>query len=252
MEKLLDINQDGYSIRCKIYYAKEFRQIEEVVIATYGFGGSKENKGIAKMAERFLGKRKNGAVLVFDWPCMGADARKKLLLSECLTYLTLVIQYAKETLHATKLYNYSTSFGAFMTLKYIGEVEQPWDRIVLRSAAICLDRTMNQSISPEDHEKLKKGKEVLAGHERQLKIDQAFLDDLAKTDLMHQDFMGIADQCLLIHGTKDAMIPLEEIQEFSENNVIDLVIVEQADHGFMDPSKMDFAIAKTIEFLIEE
>ena len=64
------------------------------MICTHGFGGNKENHSAAKFAQQLITKYKGYGVLVFDWPCHGADARKKLVLEEFMTYLTLVVDYA--------------------------------------------------------------------------------------------------------------------------------------------------------------
>ena len=85
MEKLFDINEKGYSVRCKLFYDKDIHSIDKVVIATHGFGGFKDNKSVEKFAERIDTKYKGFGVITFDWPCHGQDARKKLLISECQT-----------------------------------------------------------------------------------------------------------------------------------------------------------------------
>ena len=38
MEKYIDINENGYSVRCKLFYQKDFRNIPNLVICTHGFG----------------------------------------------------------------------------------------------------------------------------------------------------------------------------------------------------------------------
>ena len=52
MEKYFDINESGFSIRCKLYYNKDLHDLPHIVVATYGFGGNKDNKAIEKFAER--------------------------------------------------------------------------------------------------------------------------------------------------------------------------------------------------------
>ena len=56
--------------------------------------------------------------------------------------------------------------------------------------------------------------------------------------------MPFADEILILHGTKDELVPFGDSKEFAENNVIDFEPVENADHRFQSPEKMDFAIAK--------
>ena len=81
MEKHFDINQQGFSIRCKLFVKdsdKNTRTFSNVVLVTHGFGSSKETAGTVKFAEHLTSKYKGYAVIAFDWPCHGADARKKL------------------------------------------------------------------------------------------------------------------------------------------------------------------------------
>ena len=44
MEKYIDINENGLSVRCKLFYQKDFRNIPNLAICTHGFGGNKENQ----------------------------------------------------------------------------------------------------------------------------------------------------------------------------------------------------------------
>ncbi len=250
MEKFFDINEQGFSIRCKLFYDKDIHSIDKVVIATHGFGGFKDNKSVEKFAQRLDTKFKGFGIITFDWPCHGQDARKKLLISECQTYLGLVIDYAKNVLNAKALYNYSVSFGGFNTLKYIADNGNPFDKIALRSTSVKLYDIMYSTISDDDHKKLSRGKEVLAGRDRKMKISKEFLDSLKTTDeeIAAFDYVDYADNILMLHGTLDDSVPIDNAREFSDKNIIELVEIEKADHRFSDPKRMDFAIQKIIEF----
>ena len=117
MEKHFDINADGYSVRCKLFAHSDARTYARIVICTHGYGGSKDRANIQKFAEKEMAKYKTDAVIAFDWPCHGQDARKKLVLSECMEYLTLVVKHAKDVLQAQDIFIYSVSFGGYLTLK---------------------------------------------------------------------------------------------------------------------------------------
>ena len=252
MEKNFDINEQGFSIRCKLYYNKDLHAVKNVVLSLYGFGGNKDNNPTAKFAERLTTKYKGYGVICFDWPCHGQDARNKLILSECITYLELVIKYAKEELHAEAVYNYSVSFGSYITLKYIAEKGNPFNKIALRSTAVDLYSIMYDTMTEEDKAKLAKGKEVLHGYERKIKLNKEFLDDLKSSDIRQNEYYDYADDILMIHGTKDEMAPFAEAEKFAEENVIEMIPVEKADHPFSNPKYMDFAIQKIIEFFAPE
>jgi len=250
MEKLFDINEDGFSIRCKLYYNKDIHNLSDIVICTHGFGGFKNNKAIEKFAERICTKYKGYGVVCFDWPCHGDDARKKLVLGECLTYLENVIRFCKQEYKAERIYNYSTSFGAYLTMVYIMKNTNPFQKIALRSPAFRMHESLTRGLSEEDKTKLSKGKEILMGRERLIRIEKEFLDEVKENDITKYEFFDYADDILVIHGTKDEMIPIEYSETFSEENVIEMVTVLNADHRFSDPKTMDFAIQKIIEFFM--
>ena len=178
----------------------------------------------------------------------GMDARKKLTIDECLTYLTLVTEYAKEVMKAKRVYNYSSSFGGYLTLRYLIEKGDPFTKIALRCPAVCMYQSMMSYLSEDDKNKLRKGKEISVGFERKMKVDQSFFDSLKSFDVMKHEYFDFADSMLIIHGTKDEMIPIEESRRFAENNVIEFIPVEGANHPFQNPDHMALAIHKIIEF----
>lgn len=251
MEKKFDINEEGLSIRCKLFCRdsdKMTRTFSHIAVITHGFGSNKDTAGTANFGEHLVAKYKNYAAIAFDWPCHGEDARKKLSVEECLTYLRLVTAYARKELQAERLYNYSTSFGAYLTLRYIKERENPFTKIALRSPAVNMLESMRNHISDEERSKLVRGKEILVGFERKMKMDQSFLDALGAFDLMKQEYFDFADDMLILHGTKDQMIPMEKSQAFAENNVISFLPVEGANHPFQNQNHMALAISRIVEF----
>ena len=129
MQKYFDINESGYSIRCKLY-CNDVHAIKKAVIFGHGFGGHKDNKAAEKFAAKLISKHREFCVVTFNWPCHGDDARKNLLLGECDTYLTTVIEYVKREFHTDEIYGYATSFGGYLFLKYIAEHKEiHWNAI---------------------------------------------------------------------------------------------------------------------------
>lgn len=249
MEKNFDINEQGGSIRCKLFYDKDPHSAENVVLILHGFGSSKELKSNSKFGERLTAKYKNYAAIAFDLPAHGADARKKLTLAECLNYVQIVVDYAKAKLQAQNLFIYATSFGGYLALKYIAEKGNPFSKIALRAPAVQMQQTLLSNMTEEERSKITKGREVLLGFERKMKIGKDFLDELEQGNIAQNDYLDFADNILLIHGTADEMVNIETSQAFADNNVIELIAVEGADHPFSNPKHMDLAIGKVVEFL---
>ena len=249
MEKYFDINEAGYSIRCKLY-CSDLHKIKKIVIFGHGFGGHKDNKAAEKFAAKLISKHREFCVITFNWPCHGDDARKNLQLSECDTYLTFVIEYAKRVFETEEIYAYATSFGGFLFLKYIAEHGNPFKKIALRCPAITIyDSMIHRIMSQDDYDKIMKGKPVLVGFDRKIKISKPFLDELEAADIRKHDFTDYADDILILHGTRDEVIPFDVSAEFADDNVIELIALQNGDHRFTDPKIMDLAIHNIIEFM---
>lgn len=250
MEKYFDINEQKLSVRCKIY-CKDLRNIKKVVVFGHGFGGHKDNKAAARFAEQTIAKYKDAAVLTFDLPCHGQDARNRLSLTDCDTYISIVLDYIRKQ-YTDEIYCYATSFGGYLMLKYISEHGNPFKKVALRCPALCIHESlMNRIMVKEDHLQLAKGKDALVGFDRKVKLNQAFLDELRDNDVREREFIDYADDILLIHGTKDEIIPYEGTVEFAEANVIELVTVQNADHRFSNKPHLDQAHADILKFFFK-
>lgn len=248
MERYFEINESGHNIRCKLY-CREPRAVRRAVIFAHGFGGHKDNSAAAKFAEKLLSKYKNTALITFDLPCHGGDVKKKLCLQDCGTYLSLVIKTAKERFQAEELYACATSFGGYLTLKYIYENGSPFRRIALRCPAVNLyDALTGTIMSPEELEKIQKGKDTLIGFDRKVPVSLRFLQEIRENDIQKYDFLDWAEDILILHGTEDEIIPFETVNTFAENNLMEFIPVEGADHRFRNPLKMDLAIKHILEF----
>ena len=248
MEKYFAINQDGQSIRCKLYYEKN-HPMERIIVSVHGFAGHKDNAACKRFAERVLTKYKGVGVLSFDLPYHGEDVKKKLVLKDCLSYLHTVAAYCKDQLQAEKLYAYATSFGGFLVLRYLLDFGNPFERIALRCPAINMAESLTRRVmKQEELEKLLKGKNVCVGFDRKVEITRSFLTELQDADIGHGDFLDYAENILILHGTKDEIVPFEESQRFADDQLMEFVPVENADHRFQNPACMELATKAVLSF----
>lgn len=252
MEKKFDINRDGLSVRCLYYCGKDAKAVTDIVIATYGFGGNKENHATKKFAERLISKYRHFAVITFDWPCHGEDARNRMILDEFTEYYQMVIDHARSDLGAERIYAYGTSLGGYITLLYLEEKGNPFTKIALRVPALHMYENFAGSITEDEWKTLGKGKDITRGFTRKIKLSQDFLDELKAHDVSKGDYLEFADDMLIIAGSKDEYTSVDDIVQFCDDNVIDYEVVENADHPFTDPRLMDLAISKIIGFFGNE
>ena len=241
------VSRGGYNVSCKLYY-DDIKAIRSLVLFGHGFGGHKDNKAAERFAGRALDKL-GMATLTFNWPCHGDDVRKKLRLADCDGYLTAVIEDVRARFDAPRLCAYATSFGGFLFLKYISEHGSPFVKIALRCPAIDIYQVQTEKImTAEDRERIEKGKEAAVGFDRKVALDKPYLDEIRTVDLLHTDFTPWMDDVLILHGTKDEIVPMDMVRRFADDQLMEFVPIENADHRFQDPRAMDEAIKAILEF----
>lgn len=248
MHRYFEINEKGHNIRCKLY-CQDPKSIERVVIFGHGFGGHKDNGAAEKFAQRLISKYKRFAVITFNWPSHGDDVKKKLQLEACSDYLGLVTGYVRQKYRTEEIYCYATSFGGYLTLKYIFEQGNPFRKIALRCPAVNMYEVLTGAImSREERAALLKGKEIPVGFDRKILVGPVLLEELKRSDIRQWDFLEYAEDILILHGTADEIVPFEAAFGFAERNLIEFAAVEGADHRFRDPDKMEQAIKQILAF----
>lgn len=242
MQKYFSVNEQGSSIRCKLYCDSP-KGVKKAVLYGHGFSGHKDNKAAQRFAEYVLKKHRDVAIVTYDAPCHGDDVKKKLSLSDCGAYIGAVAGHIKGQLGADELYAYATSFGGYQYLKYITENSNPFRRIALRSPAVNMFDVLSARImTPDERKALSKNKPVSVGFDRKIRVTQSFLDELKEADITVRDFHAYADEILILHGTKDEVVPFDVVEAFARKNNIRFISVENADHRFIDPKHMDIAV----------
>lgn len=247
MEKYFEINKSGQDIHCKLYFSSG-SPIEKVVLFGHGFAGHKDNGAAHKFADRVLSEFKVTAVLIYDLPGHGDDTQK-LTMGNCMAYMSIVIDYIKSELHTEQIYSYATSFGGYLILKYISEFGDPFVKIALRCPAVNMADVLTKTImNAEELDGILKGKCVQVGFDRKIEVDRRFVAELEEADIQTLDYSEYAHDILILHGTKDEVVPFEADKYFAKRSNIEFIPVEGADHRFQNPACMEAATKKVIEF----
>lgn len=248
MERYFEINEAGHNIRCKLY-CRDVHTIRQVVVFCHGFGGHKDNSAAAKFAERLTSKHKYAALVTFNWPCHGDDVKKRLSLEVCLEYLRIVAEHVGEKFRADSLYCYATSFGGYLTLLYLTRMGNPFRKIVLRCPAVPMAEVLLGTIAGDgDAELLRKGREVAVGFDRKVPVSPAFVRELEENDIRKCEFLDWAEDMLILHGTQDEIVPFDQVNAFCEEQLIEFVPIQGADHRFRSQRAMDQAIKCILDF----
>lgn len=246
--RYFEINENGHNIRCKLYCADP-RAIRKIVVFGHGFGGHKDNGAAERFAEWMVSKYKGTAMVTFNWPCHGDDVKKKLSLADCGAYLELVVAYLKHRYETEDLYAYATSFGGYLVLKYLAENGNPFRKVALRCPAVNMYEVLTRAIMDADAlDKLQKGREVPVGFDRKIPVNPRFLEELQEKDIRAWEYLDYAEDILVLHGTADEIVPFGAAEAFCENQLIEFIPVDGADHRFRNPQKMDQAIKEILDF----
>lgn len=249
MEKYFEITENGKNIKCKMYYKNE-NEVKDVIISCHGFGGSKDNNFSKKLSEVLLSKFDDKCIITFDWPCHGDDVRKNLNLKDCNDYLSLIIKFVEEKYNTQNLYLNATSFGGYLSLKYIYENGNPFKKISLRCPAINMGKVLYYNVLKEqDRLTLEKGKSVYTGYEKLVKITPQFIDELYAKDISNIDFETYSNNIIIIHGVNDELVSFDTVKIFSEANNIPLYPINDCGHIFNDPAKAREAIDDISDYL---
>ena len=245
--KYFNKKEKGHSVRCKLYF-NDMRAIKRIVICLHGFTGHMDNKAVERFADYVLKKNKDVAILIYNAPCHGDDVKKKLSLEDCDAYITLVTDYAKKQFKTDELYVYANSFGGYQALKYLSEHKCPFRKTALRCPAVNMFTVMDSLLIPEDRAVLEKNKPCSVGFDRKVTVTPGLLEELRSYDVRQLDYLDYAEDLLILHGTADEVVPFDVSREFAENNLIEFIPVEKADHRFQNPVHMSLAIKYVMEF----
>ena len=79
-------------------------------------------------------------------------------------------------------------------------------------------------------------------------IDQKFMDEIKMLSDKQLDLIDYADDLLIIQGTSDEIVSCDTVKQFADDNVIECILVENADHRFRDQDKLKLAHSYIIDF----
>lgn len=247
MYRYFDIQENGRTIRCKLYFHQE-QPIRHLVIFCHGFGGHKDNGAAEKYAQKMLSRQQNAAMLAFNWPCHGDDETQTLRLEDCNAYLEQVIRWARQELAPEKLFAYATSFGGYLTLKFLAENGNPFEKIALRCPAVNMYDVITGTImSREELAAAEAGAQIPVGFDRKILIDHPFLLELRRHDVQKMDYSHCAGAMLILQGKEDEVVPFAAVERFAREQGIAFLPVDGADHRFQNPGKMKQAIEDILQ-----
>ncbi len=217
-----EIQPDDHPIPCKEYLPDG--EVKLAVLGVHGFGGDKESSVLKALAMRL--EPLGGALVCFDFPCHGESGTPDNMLSVdiCQRDLAAAADEIRKRFPNADKGIFATSFGGYITLFCLDRLKD--FSIVLRSPAVTMAESF-LTILPDRNAFFEKGS-ALCGWERTMLLTTAFYDDLRAHTVPLPD-----RPVLIIHGTKDDIVPFSAVSGMAEKSeFITLCPIDEADHRF--------------------
>ena len=242
MKNIDIVSKNGDIVSC-LLAKPEQTEPTAFVIVIHGFGSSKESPTAQMMLEA-LPKAGFGAIGL-DLPGHGTHDSFDipLTIQNCLDTIGTVESYLIETYCFPRIFYFSSSFGAYLTLLYLATRRHTGDKAFLRSAAVNMPELFGAGSTLEG---MPSG--ILEQFEKQgyiilndagpapVKVTKEFVEgltanklfDLVPTAIEEGRFDGI--ELEMVHGEKDAVIDPAQAITFSEICSIPITVLEGEDH----------------------
>lgn len=248
MDRYFEINRQGHNVRCKLYCDNP-RKAQALVIFCHGFGGHKDNGAAEKFARKLMSKWPGTGMVTFNLPCHGDDVKKKLNLEDCLEYLSLVVDWARNSCPQAVLFGHATSFGGYVMLSYLAREGNPFRAVALRCPAVHMHQVITRAImGPEETAQLEKGKDALVGFDRKIPVSREFLEQLRANDIRQLDYSALAGSVLILQGTRDEIVEYDQVLEFCLDQNLEFLEIPDADHRFRHPGTLELAHKEILNF----
>lgn len=242
-------SRHGYPIPIHNQYAGQ----DQVVVVCHGFGSSKSSPMVQALHET-LPKRGIG-VVAFDFPSHGESPvwQEGLRVPYCIDDLEAVEAHVRALAPQAQVSYFGSSFGAYITLLRLARHPRPAAKAFLRSAAVTMPRLVEQWATPEARAILEKQGYFVPDWDyvREMRITQAFLDDLKAHDVFSAFRPGMA-QIAMVHGALDDVAPAADARRFAQAVGARLLELPRGEHPLMGAGELDQVLEAALSFFLGE
>lgn len=235
---------------CKMYLPNA-ENVGLCVLAVHGFGGDKDSSAVEALAEALCPR--SAAVYCFDFPAHGSHPANGefLTVEACSAALVSAARYMRKAHPGTRAGVFATSFGGYMALLNLDELEGILGSfsLVLRAPAVRMADTFEKRMIGGQMRRLEAGGFVECGFERKIAVRRAFLEGLKRHDVCKP----YPKPMMIIHGDADDVVTVDDIDAFVALNP--LTVLERipgADHRFKGEGCLAKAVGAAAEYLLQK
>ena len=235
-------SKHGYEIP---YYIDIPIEAKRVIIISHGFGSSKDSP-TAQMMLKGLPEQGIGAV-AFDFPTHGESkaAVADLRVDNCIDDVRVMEELVMKLQPKADIGYFSSSFGAYINLLFLGQGDHKGNKSFLRSAAVNM-LSLFDDLTPAQQEELKETGQVTVD-DPPVAVSQAFLDDLKENDLF-SSFMPDGTKLGMVHGNEDKIIEPKIAVTFSAYYDVPAAFIPGGPHNLCGEGMPEQVFQMALEF----
>ena len=227
-------------IPCKAFMPRS-DAVELAVLAIHGFSGSKDGPTIDTLVNSLCPH--GAAVHCFDFPAHGGHPAggEALTLGNCADTLLSAARHMNDAQPHARKGDFATSFGGYMTLLCLDELESIFGGfdLVLKAPAVKMAETFERAIVGDKMEQLEQQGFIELGFQRKMDVRKEYLDELRAHDVC-RDY---GRPMLVIHGDSDEVVLPANIDEFvAANPLAKLVRIPGAGHDFKGEGQLEAVV----------
>lgn len=188
-------------------------------------------------------------MLCFDFPAHGASPAPDdmLTVDNCIRDLLAVFDYAKGYFPGVPRSVFATSFGGYITLLSLNQIQPVPAQLVLRAPAVCMGKVFRERILQDGFAVYQDTGRIVCGYERTIEVPYAFYEDLMRHNAMET---AVTIPTLLIQAGQDEVIDADDLEAFcARNSAVRLIDISTAGHRFKGPGELMQVVEAAIEFL---
>ncbi len=239
--------RNGYDIAARSNVRDRHRII---LLCLRGFGGGRHSPVVEALAEAL--DADGIGVVTFTWPAHGDSAAdgSYLTVENCLNDLDTVLTYIRR-IWPQPVSCFATSYGGYLASLYRSDHPAAFEKLVLRSPALCMPQTFIGFFPAEEKARFLAGEPMIMGiGERPMELTVKFYDSLKAHDAFHAPVPS-PEQVLILQGDRDDVVLPEDTAAYAEKNGLPVVWFHESDHSYRNPGDTERIVAETRAFLLE-
>ena len=218
-----------------------------ILLCLHGFGGSKRSTVIAALMEQL--DRDGIGVFAFDWPAHGDSPAEDpdLTVENCLSDLDAVISYIRDK-WPLPISCFATSFGGYLATLYRNVNPNVFQKLILRSPALCMPRIFASFLTETEIEKLLSGEAVQQGYDRLMMLNISFYHSLLRNNPFYEPVHD-PGSILILQGDQDDVVPPQDAEDYAKRNHIRVEWFRGSDHRYKQNGDPEKIVSVTRDFL---